>query len=160
MRALGNYGSSVKYVNTYKGVNSRLDELQAALLRVKLAHLDADNALRRAIATRYLAGIRNPALVLPEAGDPAAHVWHQFVVRTEHRDEFRKFLEDRGVTTVIHYPVPPHRQQAYAEWHGRSYPLSEEIHRTIVSLPMDPSMSDDEMRVVVDACNAYAQQPR
>jgi dTDP-4-amino-4,6-dideoxygalactose transaminase len=157
VRALGNYGSQKKYFNIYKGCNSRLDELQAAILSVKLKYLDAENAERRHLARRYLDGIANPALLLPEfPDDENGHVWHIFPVRTEKRDLFQKYLLDRGIETLIHYPVPPHHQRAYAEWADRSYPISEEIHRTELSLPLYPNMPEEHVQVVIDACNSFA----
>lgn len=155
IRALGNYGSRVKYENIFRGANSRLDELQAAILSVKIQYLDHDNQKRRDIAKQYLENIFNTKLILPKCGFPESHVWHLFVVRTEQRDVFQQHLKDKAIGTVIHYPVPPHKQQAYGEWNGRSYPVTEDIHRTVLSLPIDPSMSDDEVRVVIDACNCY-----
>lgn len=155
VRALGNYGSHVKYVNKYKGVNSRLDELQAAILRVKLKYLDRDNDWRRHIAGTYMRSIRNEKIILPGAANPESHVWHLFVVRVEDREGFRKHLNEKGVGTVIHYPVPPHQQEAYSEWNGEKYPVTEEIHRTVVSLPVDISMSEEQIGYVVNACNSY-----
>ncbi len=155
IRALRNYGSHVKYENLYKGVNSRLDEIQAAILSVKLGYLDQENDRRRQIAAHYLTHIENDKMILPHVGDPNSHVWHLFVVRTEDRNALRQHLSDQGIGTVIHYPIPPHQQQAYAEWGQRSYPISEEIHRTVVSLPVDISMSDADVAQVVDACNRF-----
>lgn len=155
VRILRNYGSDSKYVNRFKGVNSRLDELQAAILSVKLKYLDAENEKRRRIAGRYLQGIRNGKLVLPSCDSPEAHVWHLFVVRTEDREGLLGHLRERGIETLIHYPIPPHRQTAYAEWNTRSYPVTEEIHRTVLSLPMDPTMSDGDVEAVITACNAF-----
>jgi dTDP-4-amino-4,6-dideoxygalactose transaminase len=156
VRALRNYGSHVKYENLYRGINSRLDEVQAALLSVKLKYLDGENESRRRLADLYLKGISNPALTLPAAPkDRASHVWHLFVVRTPRRDDFQRYLREQGIETVIHYPIPPHKQKAYKEWNARSYPISEEIHRTVISLPLDISMSEAEARRVIDACNAY-----
>jgi dTDP-4-amino-4,6-dideoxygalactose transaminase len=155
IRALGNYGSKIKYENVFKGVNSRLDELQAAILSAKLKYLDDDNLKRRDIANQYLAIISNQKLILPTCISQESHVWHLFVVRTEQREVFQQHLKERGIGTVIHYPVPPHKQQAYTEWNGRSYPITEEIHQTVLSLPMDPSMNADEVQAVIDACNCY-----
>lgn len=155
IRALGNYGSNVKYVNIYKGVNSRLDELQAAILSVKLKYLDRDNKRRREIADFYLNNIKNEKLILPKVTSPESHVWHLFVVRTEDREGFQRFLKDKGIGTMIHYPIPPHQQEAYKEWNNENYPVTEEIHKTVLSLPVDISMSDDEIKQVVDVCNAY-----
>ena len=158
IRALRNYGSDVKYHFPYRGTNSRLDEVQAAWLRVKLPHLDADNARRAEIAARYCREISNPAIVLPRAVDgnrQLSNVWHVFPVRVERRDEFQAHLAEKGVQTVIHYPIPPHRQPAYTEWHGLSLPITERIHETIISLPISPVMSEDEVAEVIAAVNAW-----
>jgi len=156
VRALRNYGSHVKYQNLVQGPNDRLDELQAALLRVKLPHLDADNARRREIAARYRREIVNPALRLPSvrAGE-ASHVWHLFVVRVPDREAFQRRLLDRGVHTAIHYPIAPHHQQAYAQELGHHrLPLTEAIHREVVSLPVSPVMTDAQVAAVIAAVNA------
>lgn len=157
VRALANYGSRKKYHNIYKGVNSRLDEIQAAVLSVKLKYLDEENAERRNVARRYRKGIDNAALILPEAGEAEEnHVWHLFPVRTKQRDLLQKHLAEKGIESLIHYPVPPHHQQAYAEWKGAHYPISEEIHRTVLSLPLYPAMHETDVQTVIDACNAFA----
>ena len=156
VKALGNYGSDRKYHNIYKGLNSRLDEIQAAVLDVKLPHLDADNEIRRKIAKFYLEHITNPKIILPKTYDEKATVWHVFAVRTQNRDEFQKYLSDNGIQTLIHYPTPPHKQPAYAEWNNLSFPITEEIHKTIISLPMSPVMTDEEIKKVVDVINAYS----
>ena len=155
VKALANYGSDRKYHHIYKGTNSRLDELQAAVLDVKLPHLDADNARRREIATYYRANITNPKIILPQTYDEEAAVWHVFAVRTAERDKFQQYLTDNGVQTIIHYPTPPHKQEAYKEWANRSYPISEEIHRTIISLPISPVITDEEVKEVVRIVNEY-----
>lgn len=155
VKALANYGSDRKYHHIYKGTNSRLDEMQAAVLDVKLPHLDADNARRREIAAYYRKNITNPKIILPQTYSEDAAVWHVFAVRTEERDRFQQYLTDNGVQTIIHYPTPPHKQGAYAEWNGRSYPVSEEIHRTIVSLPMSPVLTDEEAAEVARIVNDY-----
>jgi dTDP-4-amino-4,6-dideoxygalactose transaminase len=155
IRALRNYGSQRKYENRYQGVNSRLDEMQAALLRVKLKRLDADNERRRAIAARYRSELNHPGLILPDAGPANEPVWHLFVVRTAARDALQRHLAGRGIDTLIHYPIPPHRQQAYAAWRGRSYPVTERIHAEVLSLPMSPVMAEAEVSAVIDACNAW-----
>ena len=155
LRALRNYGSHKKYHNLYQGYNSRLDELQAALLRVKLPHVDADNERRRAVAKAYLEGIRHPRIVLPVVAAHNLPCWHLFVVRTAQRDALQQHLAARGVQTVIHYPIPPHRQPAYAEWNDRSYPVSELIHREILSLPMSPVLTDAEAAEVIAAVNEW-----
>lgn len=162
IRALRNYGSDVKYHFPYRGTNSRLDEIQAAWLRTKLPHLDADNARRAEIAARYCREIANPAVTLPaedvrrETGDgKLGNVWHVYPVRTERRDEFQAYLTEKGIQTVIHYPIPPHRQPAYTEWHGLSLPITEKIHETIISLPISPVMTDEEVSEVIAAVNAW-----
>lgn len=156
IRTLRNYGSEKKYHNLMKGVNSRLDELQAAILRVKLPYLDADNAKRRAIARYYLSEMHNPHVVLPQApADHGSHVWHLFVVRCAHRDGLMAHLTASGIGSLIHYPVPPHRQPAYAEWAHLSFPLTEAMHHEVLSLPMFPHMSMDRMLAVVDAVNSF-----
>ena len=155
VKALANYGSDRKYHHIYKGTNSRLDEMQAAVLDVKLPHLDADNARRREIATYYRKNIINPLIVLPQTYNEQAAVWHVFAVRTQERDRFQQYLTDNGVQTIIHYPTPPHKQLAYKEWNDRSYPISEEIHRTIISIPMSPVMTEKEVCEVVRIVNEY-----
>lgn len=160
IRALGNYGSHKKYENLYQGVNSRLDEMQAAFLRVKLRRLEADNARRRQIALAYARGICNPAIRQPVSADRtieslASHVFHLYVVRTAHRAALQAHLSVAGIQTLIHYPVPPHQQPAYRAWNTRSYPVAEAIHREVLSLPMSPVMSDDQVSAVIDACNAF-----
>ena len=155
VHAIANYGSKQKYQHIYKGVNSRLDEIQAALLDVKLQYLDADNARRREIAKYYREHIINPKIILPTTYDENAHVWHVFAVRTENRDDLCRYLNDNGVQTNIHYPTPPHKQGAYTEWAHMSLPITEEIHRTIMSLPMSPVMTDEEVKTVVDLVNKF-----
>ena len=154
-KAVANYGSDRKYHHIYKGVNSRLDEIQAAILDVKLAHLDEDNARRREIAARYRAEIKNPLVLLPQTYDEAAHVWHIFAVRTPNRDALINHLESAGIQTNIHYPTPPHLQGAYVEWSDRSYPITEKVHSEVVSLPMSPVMTENDVDAVVSAVNTY-----
>ena len=162
IRALRNYGSDVKYHFPYRGTNSRLDEIQAAWLRVKLPHLDADNARRAEIATRYCREITNERVTLPgedlrrETGDgKLGNVWHVFPVRVEKREEFQAYLTEKGIQTVIHYPIPPHRQPAYTEWHGLSLPITEKIHETVISLPISPVMDESEVTEVIKQANAW-----
>ncbi len=155
VRAIANYGSDRKYHHIYKGVNSRLDEMQAAVLDIKLEYLDKDNARRREISKYYRENIKNPKIELPKVYDENAHVWHIFAVRTENRDALQKYLESNGIQTNIHYPTPPHKQGAYKEWENQSYPVTEEIHRTILSLPMSPVLTDDEVKKVVEVVNAF-----
>lgn len=180
VKYIANYGSDRKYHNIYKGVNSRLDEIQAAVLDVKLKYLDKDNERRREIATYYRENVKNPKIILPEIREVhaeddldtqnklvvpqlssdslstcVAHVWHVFAVRTENRDEFQKYLTDNEIQTIIHYPTPPHKQEAYKEWNNLSFPITEEIHNTIISLPISPVMTDDEIKKVVEVVNEY-----
>ncbi len=155
IKAIANYGSDRKYHHIYKGVNSRLDEIQAAVLNVKLKYLDNDNARRREISKYYRENIKNRIIILPETYDESAHVWHVFAVRTPERDRFQKYLEENNIQTIIHYPTPPHKQGAYQEWNNLSYPISEEIHRTIISLPISPVMTDDEVQRVTEVINEY-----
>ena len=155
IKALANYGSDRKYHHIYKGTNSRLDEIQAAVLDVKLQHLDADNLRRREIASYYRSYITNPLVTSPQTYDEQAAVWHVFTVRTERRDEFQNYLSQNGVHTIIHYPTPPHKQLAYVEWGEQSYPITEKIHREIISLPISPVMTAEEVRYVVDVVNGW-----
>lgn len=158
--ALRNYGSHEKYKNLYQGVNSRLDEIQAAMLSVKLKYLDAQTQHRRQIAQIYMDGIKNPAINLPLSGGiaPVAfnnHVWHLFVVRSEHRDNLQQFLAENGIQTLIHYPIPPHKQKAYEAWGVLSLPITETIHKQVLSLPMGPSLTSEEAEQVVQICNRF-----
>ena len=155
VKALANYGSDRKYHHIYKGLNSRLDEIQAAVLDIKLPYLDADNKRRREISTYYRNNINNPLIVLPKTYDEEAHVWHVFAVRTKERDRFQEYLRSKGVQTIIHYPTPPHKQEAYKEWNNRSYPITEQIHKEIISLPISPGMTDDEVVELVRIVNEY-----
>lgn len=155
IRALRNYGSHVKYQNLYRGINSRLDEIQAAVLDVKLKGLDKDNERRREIAKYYRENIKNPLLVLPQTKDEKSHVWHIFAVRTEKRDELQEYLTKNDVQTLIHYPIPPHKQPAYKEWNNLSFPITEKIHREILSLPISPVMTDEEVKKVVETVNNF-----
>lgn len=161
IRALGNYGSHRKYENLYQGVNSRLDEMQAAMLSVKLKHLDADTARRKAIAVAYAQGISNPTIVQPIPSDStaaslAAHVFHLYVIRTEQREVLQKHLNAAGIQTLIHYPIPPHQQRAYQEWNQQNYPLTEAIHKEVLSLPISPVMGDEEVAAVINVCNTVS----
>ena len=155
VRTLANYGSSRKYVFDYCGRNSRLDEVQAAVLSVKLKHLDDDNADRRKVAQHYLEKITNPRVVLPKVTDWDAHVFHIFAIRTEHRDALQQYLKDNGVQTLIHYPIPPHQQKCYGEWERLSLPITEQIHREELSLPMSPVMSLEEVDKVAELINSW-----
>ena len=155
VRTLANYGSSKKYVFDYCGRNSRLDEIQAAILSVKLKHLDEDNELRRQVARYYLEHIDNPAILLPQVPDWNANVFHIFPVQCERRNDLQQYLKDNGVQTLIHYPIPPHKQKCYADWNGWSFPVSERIHREELSLPMSPALTREEVNTVVDLLNQW-----
>lgn len=158
VRALRNYGSHKKYENLYKGVNSRLDEIQAAILAVKLKYLDADNQKRREIAKYYREHITNPLIELPQTPDEMSHVWHLFVVRSSHRNELQQYLQERGIGTQIHYPIPPHKQRAYAEWNDLSFPIAERLSSEVLSLPISPVLSQEEMEYVVERINCFGKQ--
>lgn len=156
IRALANYGSNQKYVNIYQGLNSRLDEIQAAVLDVKLKYLDKENEIRRAIAARYIREIDNDKILLPHVpDDKTEHVWHVFVVRCLERDSLQKFLLDKGVQSLIHYPIPPHKQSAYKSWNDDIFPLSEEIHNQVLSLPISPILTEDEVGEVIHIVNQF-----
>jgi dTDP-4-amino-4,6-dideoxygalactose transaminase len=156
--SLRNYGSEKKYHNQFVGINSRLDELQAAFLNVKLPNLDTDNDKRRSIAKRYLSEIKNDKIVLPTLsllGTMQSHVFHLFVVRTENRQDLQEYLLKNGIETVIHYPIPPHKQKAFPEWNNLSFPITEKIHDEVLSLPMSPVLTDDEVSFVIEILNKY-----
>ena len=155
VRAVANYGSQKKYVFKYCGRNSRLDEIQAAVLDVKLKHLDEDVALRKDVAKYYIEHITNPNIITPVIKDWDAHVFHIFTIRAKRRDELQAFLADHGVQTIIHYPIPPHRQECYREWNNLSFPVTEQIHNEELSLPMSPVMTVDEIKTVVDLLNEW-----
>ena len=157
VRTMANYGSREKYVNEIKGVNSRMDEVQAAVICLKLKRLDADNEARRRVAQAYSEGINNPLITLPTLPeDPLQNVWHIYPIRTQERDRLREYLSASGIETMVHYPIPPHRQKAYSEWNDRTYPISERIHREILSLPMSPVMREEEVQRVIEALNGYS----
>lgn len=155
VRALRNYGSEIKYQHLFKGVNSRLDEIQAAMLSVKLKYLDQDNQKRRAVARFYRENIVNPQIVLPQVKNEESHVWHIFAVRCSRRNELQKYLSDNGIGTQIHYPIPPHKQQAYSEWNALSFPIAEQISREELSLPMSPVLTQEEIEYVVERINQF-----
>lgn len=161
LRALRNYGSHERYKNLYQGVNSRLDEIQAAVLSVKLRYLDEHTQRRKVIANAYLKGIVNKAIVLPlsasmDAEKFESHVWHLFVIRSKYRDALQAHLTASGVQTLIHYPIPPSKQQAYPQFHDESYPISESMHKEVLSLPISPVMTDAEVSAVIEACNRFS----
>ena len=156
VRALGNYGSHTKYVCDLTGVNSRLDEMQAAILSVKLKYLDEDNHHRQMIADAYYQGIDNPLITLPKRLADANNVYHIFPVFCDKRERLQQYLMEKGIQTQIHYPIPPHRQRCYAEWNGLHLPITEKIHQTELSLPISPVLSLEEARSVVRAVNEFA----
>jgi dTDP-4-amino-4,6-dideoxygalactose transaminase len=158
IKALRNYGSRVKYRNEYQGFNSRLDELQAAFLLEKLSSLDEDNEARRKVAYTYLAELKNVDVALPVVTARERHVWHLFTVRTENRDHFQEYLSKNGIQTVIHYPIPPHKQPAYKEWSDHVFPISEDIHQTIISLPISPVITESEIVQVIFKVNGYRSE--
>ncbi len=155
VRTLANYGSEKKYVFRYTGRNSRLDEIQAAVLDVKLRYLDQDIELRKQVAARYLQEIRHREIQLPVVTDRDQHVYHIFPVRCSRRDALQSYLESRGIQTLIHYPIPPHKQACYAEWNNLSLPVTEQIHREELSLPLSPVMTGEEIDQVIDAVNSF-----
>ena len=155
IRALANYGSQKKYVFKYCGRNSRLDEIHAAVLDVKLRHLDEDNACRQKIAKYYYDNINNPKIILPAQLDDARNVYHLFPVFCEERDVFQQYLKDNGIQTLIHYPIPPHKQECYKDWSPISLPITEKIHSQEISLPISPVLTMDEAKEVVKIVNRY-----
>lgn len=155
IKALGNYGSHKKYENLYKGINSRLDEMQAAMLRVKLRYLDNEVEKRRGIANYYLQNIKNDKLILPTLRAEDNHVWHLFAIRTNKRDELQKYLQENDIQTLIHYPLPPHKQNAYKEWNNDSYPISGQIHNEVLSLPISGVQSLEDTMQIVKVLNEY-----
>lgn len=155
LKMLRNYGAKTKYVNDLTGFNSRLDELQAAMLLIKLNELDADNNRRRDLAKFYLTQLSNPKVILPVVPDFEAHVFHLFVLRITNRDEFMNYMDQNGVGTLIHYPIPPHRQKALSEFNHLSFPVTEKIHETVVSIPISPVMTSGEIERVIEVVNSY-----
>jgi dTDP-4-amino-4,6-dideoxygalactose transaminase len=153
--ALRNYGSEVKYQHLHQGLNSRLDEMQAAFLRVKLKYLDDDTAWRRRVALRYRQGIAHPHIQLPQVAQEDRHAWHLFVVRSSRRDALQRHLQAHGIQSQIHYPVPPHRQPAYPTLHALCLPLTERLHDEVLSLPMGPTLSEEAVDHVIAACQAF-----
>ncbi|MCR5765173.1 MAG: DegT/DnrJ/EryC1/StrS family aminotransferase [Treponema sp.] len=155
IRSLANYGSAKKYVFQYTGRNSRLDEIQAAILDVKLKHLDEDIELRKSVARRYIDGIKNPKITLPQIPDWKQHVFHIFPILCEKRDELQKYLESKEIGTNIHYPIPPHKQECYKEWNNIILPVTDRIHREELSLPMSPCLTDEQVEYVISAINEW-----
>ena len=180
VRTIANYGSKVKYRNLYKGLNSRLDEIQAAILRVKLPRLDTDNQRRREIAHYFIENINHPDVILPglksselraqsseqNSNTPSAlrpessalsHVWHLFVIRTECREKLQDYLTGNGIQTLIHYPIPPHKQLAYKEWESMSLPMTEKIHKQVLSLPMSQLLTGKDVELIVELINGFTR---
>ncbi|MEY3501215.1 MAG: hypothetical protein RL308_2888 [Bacteroidota bacterium] len=155
VRSLRNYGSEVKYYNNNIGVNSRLDELQAAFLNVKLPNLNSENDHRRTIAKRYLSGIKNDKVILPHWDNTENHVFHLFVIRTSKRRELQDYLKENGIETLIHYPVPPHQQKAFENWNHLSFPITEKIHNEVISLPISPVLTIEEVDFVIQIMNSW-----
>lgn len=155
IRAVANYGSTKKYVFKYIGRNSRLDEIQAAILDVKLHHLDEDIAIRKQVAKRYIEEIQNPLIVVPQVENWDSHVFHIFPIRCAKRDELQHYLSDNGVQTIIHYPIPPHKQECYKMWNALSFPITEQIHNEELSLPMSPVMEEWEIEKVISLLNQF-----
>ncbi|WP_396156907.1 DegT/DnrJ/EryC1/StrS family aminotransferase [Flavobacterium macrobrachii] len=162
VRALGNYGSKKKYVNEFQGLNSRLDEFQAAFLDVKLKYIDTENQYRRQIAQRYLSEINNPNIILPvpvatqfATAENKEHVWHLFVIRCEKRDALQNYLAEKGIQTLIHYPIPPNKQLAYKELNHLDFPITNTIHDQVLSLPISPVVTNDEVSMVIQALNSF-----
>ena len=156
MKALRNYGSHQKYQNIYKGFNSRLDEIQAAILKVKLPYLDEENEERRIIAENYCKNIKNPKIILPNLPqNRKSCAWHLFVVRCQNRDELQKYLLENGVQTMIHYPIALHKQRAYQELSNLSLPITEKIHQQVLSLPLYPNMKKSDILKIIDLINNF-----
>ncbi|PVX44964.1 dTDP-4-amino-4,6-dideoxygalactose transaminase [Flavobacterium sp. 103] len=155
IQSLRNYGSETKYKNDFIGVNSRLDELQAAFLSLKLPNLNTDNENRRVIAKRYLTEIKNDKIILPFWDFSSNHVFHLFVIRTKSREDLQNYLAENNIETVIHYPIPPHKQKAFESWNNLSFPITEKIHNEVLSLPISPVMTMDEVSFVVEILNKY-----
>ena len=155
IKALRNYGSHKKYENNYRGLNSRLDEIQAAFLNIKLKYLPIETKRRKELAKIYLENIKTDKLILPTVLNEEGHVWHLFTVRVKNRSGFMEYLEKNYIQTLIHYPIPPHLQKAYLEWNNLSFPISEQIHQEIISLPLSPVMTDEEVMRVCSVINTY-----
>lgn len=155
IKSIRNYGSEKKYHNKYKGVNSRLDEIQAAVLTVKLKHLDNENRRRQEIAETYLSEIKNGKIILPFISENCGHVWHLFVIKLKSRNDFQKYMTENNIQTLIHYPIAPHKQKAYSEINNQNYPITEQIHNEVISLPISPVMTNNEVEHVIKMCNGY-----
>ena len=160
IRTLANYGSQIKYHNVYRGINSRLDELQAAILSVKLGYLNSETEQRKHVAQQYLSEINNPQVYLPCRSLDGQHAWHLFVVRCEDRTRLQEHLIKNDVQTMIHYPVPPHRQPAYKDWNQRQYPVTEKIHTEALSLPISAVITAEQVQKVINAVNLFNVPPK
>ncbi len=155
IKKLRNYGSSSKYVNQYVGFNSRLDDIQAAFLRVKLPYLNSDNKRRQEIASQYISEIKNSKIKLPELNDVNSHVFHLFVIQVSNRDEFIAYLKQNEIGFLIHYPIPPHQQEALNEFSKLSFPVTEKIHREVISIPISPILNNDEVKRIIEVLNSF-----
>ena len=155
IRAMRNYGSNAKYVFDYQGYNSRMDEIQAAILSIKLPNLEADNLYRRQLAERYLTEITNPKIMLPPSDSIENDAWHLFVIRVKDRDKFRLFMSEKGVGTDVHYPIAPHKQLAYKEWIELYLPITEKIHQEVVSLPLNNALTAQEISYIIQYVNQF-----
>lgn len=155
IRTLSNYGSAQKYVNKYQGLNSRMDEIQAAFLNVKLRYVDVECVRRQEIAAYYIKNIKNDKIILPSTGQIEQHVWHLFVIRTLNRDRLQKYLMENGIQTLIHYPIPLYKQECYSYMSNLSLPVTEQIHSEVLSLPISQVMTDDEVRIIVEVVNRF-----
>ena len=156
VKTVSNYGSSIKYVNKIKGLNSRLDEIQAAILNIKLKHLKNEITKRQEIANYYIENIKNNLIVLPKKPNKVyEHVWHLFVIRTKNRNKLQKYLLENNIETLIHYPIPPHKQTAYKELNHLSYPITEQIHKEVLSLPIGSHLTKMEIQKIIKTINKY-----
>jgi dTDP-4-amino-4,6-dideoxygalactose transaminase len=155
IRTLANYGSAVKYVNQYQGLNSRMDEMQAAFLNVKLRYVESETLRRQEIANYYIENIKNKKIILPNSGEVGTHVWHLFVLRTSNRDNLQAYLFENGIQTLIHYPIPPHQQECYSDMKDQALPITEKIHNEVLSLPISPIMRTDEVFKIIEVLNNY-----
>lgn len=162
VRTLANYGSSEKYINDYQGINSRMDEIQAAFLSIKLKHIHEETQIRRTIAKYFCEHIKNKKIILPNHNsnniiysESSEHVWHLFVIRCKNRDELSSYLMSKGIQTLIHYPIPPHKQNAYKEMNHLSLPITELIHKEVLSIPISPVLKNNEIELIIDALNKF-----
>ena len=156
LRAIANYGSNTKYINNYLGINSRLDEIQAAVLKVKLPYLEEENNQRRAIAKKYCISINNPKIILPQyPEEEKEHIWHLYVIRTADRNGLQEYLKQNGIETLIHYPIPPHQQNCYLEWNHLTFEITEKIHQEVLSLPISPVLTEEEVSKIIEVINRY-----